>query len=135
MSILPSGLPEHISDEESLARFLNSSRLFNASGLIKPAVFLPRNGETSVFRYEPNAGNEIWATAEQIIQEGRKTHGVAFIQALDVREIALDVHSKEPPRRHADIIGWQVGADVMSKAKQKELAALLAQGAELRRVP
>ena len=131
--MLPSGLPDYISDEESLARFLNSSSLFNATGRIKPAAFMPRNGETSVFRYEPDAEGEIWETAEQFVQEGRRTHGVAFIQARDARDINLKVHSKEPPLRHADIIGWPEGGDAMSKAQQKEFAVLLAQCAELRR--
>ncbi len=131
--MLASGLPDYISDEESLARFLNSSRLFNTAGRVKPVAFMPRNGETSVFRYEPDAEGEIWETAEQIVQEGRRTHGVAFIQALDVRNISLDVHSKEPPPRHADILGWPEGVDAMSKAQQKEFAALLAQCSELRR--
>ena len=131
--MLSSGLSEYISDEESLARFLNSSRLFSTAGRIKPVAFMPRNGETSVFRYEPDAEDEIWETAEQIVQEGRRTHGVVFVQALDVREINLDAHSKEPPLRHADIIGWPEGVDAMSKAQQKEFAVRLAQCAELHR--
>jgi len=69
MGLLASGLTEYVSDDESLARFLNSSRLFNASGQVKHAALLPRNGETSVFRYPVDAAinseKELWETGEK----------------------------------------------------------------------
>ena len=46
-----------------------------------------------------------------------------------VREAQLEVRAKEPPPRHADIIGWKWSKEdpEFGKAGQKELAALIAQ--------
>ena len=38
--MLPSGLPEHVDDEEEVARFLTQSSQFNAT-MVKPAALLP----------------------------------------------------------------------------------------------
>jgi hypothetical protein len=40
MTMLPSGLPERVSDNEDLSRFLTQSGQFNSLGA-KPAAFLP----------------------------------------------------------------------------------------------
>lgn len=134
MPMLPSGLSEYISDEKPLARFLNSSRLFNAHGLIKQSAFLPRNGETSVFRQGLDPEEELWAIGEQIVQKDRRVHGVAMLQAADIRMTTLEVEAHEPPPRHANIIAWPEGDDaLMTKSLQKNLAIQLAQSAELRR--
>ena len=133
--MLPSGLPEHIADEESLARFLNSSSLFNAASRIKPTAFLPRKGEASVFRQDAENEEELWGIGESIIPPGRKVHGAALIQAEKVRESGLDVEAKEPPPKHANIVGWQAGDNAMTKARNKESALVLAQYATLKKKP
>ncbi len=48
-----------------------------------------------------------------------------------MREYELDIEAKEPPLKHANIVGWQAGDDAMAKARNKELAIRLAQQAEL----
>lgn len=133
MDALPSGLPEVIGDAEDLARFLTSSSQFNTR-MVKPAAFLPNpaNRETSVFRHgsEPRAGLlEIGTTH---ILGDRTLHGAAICKALHVRAARLEVAAKEPPPRHANIIGWPWSeADPeLAKAERKELAALIAQHAE-----
>jgi len=136
MDMLLSGLPKHVSDEESLARFLNSSALFKkADGQIKPAAFMHRNEETSVFRQDTIGEESLWNIGEEIIPEGRRIHGIALIQAAGVRLAGLDVVAKEPPPKHANIVGWVAGSTTINKARNKELAILLAQGAELKRKP
>ena len=60
-------------------------------------------------------------------------HGVAICKASQVRAARLEVVAKEPPLRHANIIDWpwsEVDPD-FGKAQRKELAALIAQHAEL----
>lgn len=134
MAGLPSGLPETVDDGEDLARFLTSSSQFNAR-MAKPSAFLPnpKNGETSVFRHgsDPLAGLREIGVAH--ITGERTLHAAAICKASQVRAAQLEVAAKEPPPRHANIIGWpwsEVDPD-FGKAQRKELAALIAQHAEL----
>lgn len=136
METLPSGLPEKVSDEESLARFLTQSNHFNAV-MVKPAAFLPnpKNGQTSVFRQGNEPHEALWQIGREQITGERSLHGVAIFKAKHVREVQLDVAAKEPPPRHANIIGWpSVTSDPeLEKAKRKDLAIQIAQHAELLR--
>lgn len=130
---LPSGLAEEVDAVEPIARFLTASGHANTSA-VKPSAFLPnpKNGETSVFRHgsDPIGGlMNIASTA--LSSRAASVRGAAIIQAADVFEVQLDVIAKEPPPRHADIVGWdwqQADRD-FGKAKQKEKAAFLAQRA------
>jgi hypothetical protein len=133
MVTLPSGLPEYIGNDEKLARFLPQSNLFTKSG-VKPAAFLPnpKNGETSVFRHGGENLPNLWSVGFKHIPSNRTLHGAAIIKAHHVREALLEIVSKEPPDRHANIIDWPCDADPeMEKAKRKDLANQIAQHAEL----
>lgn len=136
MATLPSGLPEHVGDEESLARFLTQSNHFNAV-MVKPVAFLPnpKNGQTSVFRQGSEPQETLWQVGQEQIAGERNLHGVAIFKAKRVREVQLDVVAKEPPPRHANIIGWpSIASDPeLEKAKRKDLANQIAQHAELLR--
>ena len=129
---LASGLPEHVSDDEDLARFLTSSGHYNACS-VKPAAFMPnpRNGETSVFRHGAEPLDELKAIAQTEVGVDRSIHGAAIVKAGVVREATLEVRAKEPPPRHADIIDWPSSENDpdLAKAQQKKLAALIAQKA------
>lgn len=131
---LPSGLPESVGDTEDLARFLTSARQFNAKGAM-PSAYLPSpvHRNTSVFRHgkDPLAGLlQIW---EENSDGKRNLHAIAICKARDVRAAKLDVIAKEPPPRHANIEGW-LWSDAdpdMAKAAQKEMAAVIAQEADV----
>jgi hypothetical protein len=134
---LPSGLPEHVGDGEDLARFLTSSGHYNAT-MARPTAFMPnpKNGETSVFRHGAEPLEELKAIAQAEVGEDRRIHGASIVKAGAVREAKievteLDIRAKEPPPRHADIVGWPWSKDDpdFGKAQQKELAALIAQKA------
>jgi hypothetical protein len=123
MAQLLSGLPEHVSDDEDLARFLTSSGHFNST-LVRHNAFLPnpKDGETSVFRHGAKPIKELWKIAAEHIS-GATLHGAAVIKAKDVHAIKLTVLSHEPPPRHAAIRNWPMDSDpVLQKARQKELA-------------
>lgn len=130
--ILPSGLPDHVADEADLARFLTSSGHYNATA-VKPAAFLPnpKNGETSVFRHGKEPHDELRAMGQREVGTERRVRGAAIVKAKAVRTAELEVRAGEPPPRHADIVGWPWAQDDpdFGKAKQKELAALIAQKA------
>jgi hypothetical protein len=131
--VLASGLPDVVAGEEDLARFLPSSKLFNAT-MAKPAAFLPsaNDGETSVFRHGSEPRDVLWAIGAKHAARNRTLHGAAIVKASDVRAALLDAIAEEPPPRHAAITGWPLDADPdLQKAQQKQRAALLASKAVL----
>ena len=132
--MLPSGLDEQVGDEEYLARFLVSSSLFSSAG-VKAAAFLPNpaNGETSVFRHGLESLESLWRIAAEHLGANRTVHGAALVQAIHVRSAGLQVAAKEPPPRHANIVGWPRRDDdpILGKAACKERALMIAQYAEL----
>jgi hypothetical protein len=125
--MLPSGLPEHVDDQEELARFLTQSSQFNAK-MVKPTALLPnpKDGETSVSRHGPEPGDELWKLGLAAAGE-RPLYGAAIFEARVVRAAQLEVLADEPPPRHAVIQGWpRVDNDPeLQKARQKELAAII----------
>ncbi len=127
---LPSGLPEEVADEESLARFLTSSGHFNASG-VKPAAFLPNpaDGRTSVFRHGAEPREALESIGRTEVGQVRSVHGAGIITAGSVRAAHLEVEAVEPPPRHADITDWPWHKEdrEFAKAERKEIALLLAQ--------
>ena len=130
MAMLPSGLPEHVGDEEDLARFLTQSRHFN-SIMVKPAAFLPnpQDRETSISRHGREPTQQLWEIGSVAAGE-RKLYGAAIFRAGAVRSARLDVVADEPPPRHAVISGWPWADDLeLQKSEQRELAVLLANAA------
>ena len=131
MATLPSGLLEHIDDEEDLARFLTQSSHFNAIAT-RPGAFMPEplRNETSVSRHGREPREDLWRLGEAAAG-GRTLYGAALVKAKSVRKIGLDAGADEPPPRHAVIRGWPVMADDRQehKAELKELALQLASAA------
>lgn len=130
MPQLPSGLPEIVDDGEDLARFLFSSGHYNSTA-VRHTAFLPnpKDQETSVFRHGAKPAKELWKIGSDTATD-RNLHGVAIVKARDVRNVELDVIAAEPPPRHAAIRNWPVDKDpILQKARQKELAILLANAA------
>ena len=129
---LPSGLPEHVADDEDVARFLTSSGHYNST-IVRPSAFMPnpRNGETSVFRHGAEPLEDLKALGDREVGRDRHVHGAAIVKAGMIRATELEVRASEPPPRHADIIRWPWNSQDpdFGKAAQKEIAALLAQKA------
>jgi hypothetical protein len=133
--MLASGLPEHVDDDEDLARFLTFTSQFNAQ-MAKPSAFLPspKDHETSVFRHGDEPRAELWTIGEEHVAEKRTIYGVAIAKASDVRAALLNVIAGEPPPRHAAIRGWPHHDDPeLQKAHRKGLAAQVASKAVLLR--
>jgi len=135
MATLPSGLSDSVSDEEDLARFLTQSSHFTAT-LVKPAAFLPspRDRETSVSRHGSEPREELWAIGLSAAG-ARNLYAAAIFKAQIVRAAQLEVVADEPPPRHAVIGGWpwDEADPELQKAKQKEIAAVIASQADLLR--
>ena len=132
--MLPSGLPEHVADTEPLSRFLTSDSQFN-SVMPKPSAFMPgpADSKTSVFRHAPDPLPALWEIADRELGLTRRVRAVAVLTGAEVRRAKLDVESHEPPRKHANIVGWPFDTldPEKTKAQRKELALLLAQAAKL----
>ncbi len=131
MANLPSGLPEDVDDGEDLARFLFSNSQFKSTG-VKHSAFMPspNDKETSVFRHGVKPAKELWKLGADLAASGRNLHGAAILKAREVRKVTLDVLASEPPPRHAAIRKWPTDSDpVLERARQKELAMLLASAA------
>lgn len=132
MSLLPSGLPESISENEELARFLTQSSHYNSTN-VKPAAFLPnpKHRESSVSRHGKEPRNGLWELGQRAAGN-RRLHGAALFRLDAVQAAKLVVESSEPPPRHAAIRGWPWDED-LQKARQLEMAAVLASQSELLR--
>jgi hypothetical protein len=136
MQMLPSGLPEHVGDQEDLSRFLTSTSHFNSVGP-KAVAFLPnpKYKNTSVFRLgnDPHGLRQIW---KQTATGDRSLKGAAICKARDIRASQLQVIAAEPPPAHADIEGWPwiPNDPELQKAQQLELANQIASVAELVRL-
>ena len=134
MGTLPSGLADSVADDEELARFLPSSSWFNAQGA-KPVAFLPHpvDRETSVFRHGAEPANALWQLGRAYAAGVRNLHGVAIFSARVARDANLEVDAAEPPPRHAVLVRWPWDeADLeLQKAKQKDIALLLAQRSQV----
>lgn len=117
---------------EILSRFILQTNWFSSSeNRVKYAAFLPdKNAETSVFRTSGITNNEIWdiGNFEVSIKRGKPILGRADIRANNVIARDLKVVSKEPPLRHANIIGWPD-----ERSKQKLIAIELASESNLHR--
>jgi hypothetical protein len=131
--MLASGLPEIVTDEEDLARFLVSSSQFNTK-VVKHGAFLASLNEvTSVFRHGSEPRNALWEIGLTHAAGARTLHGAAIVKTHDVRAVPLEVAADEPPARHAEIRGWVVNNNDpdLQKAQRKQQAMEIASKAVL----
>ncbi|MEI9475244.1 MAG: hypothetical protein WCO26_01520 [Deltaproteobacteria bacterium] len=93
---------------EDLSRFILEKKQIRADNTLRHTVFMPnRNGETSVFRISGISENQIWEIAVQVSRiRNKELFGRADIPVLDVLSKKLQLIINEPPKRHANIIGW-----------------------------
>jgi hypothetical protein len=133
MAPLPSNLPDIIADDEDIARFLTQSSHFNSS-MVKPSAFSPSptDRETSVCRHGVDPLEKLWSLGADAAN-ARHLHGAAILKAHTVRNVGLEVLPDEPPPHHAAIRGWPWldGDPELQKAKQKEIALVMASQAML----
>jgi len=133
MNMLPSGLPDHVDDQENVSRFLTSSSQFNST-MVKPSAFLPNpiHRNASVFRIdnEPERLRKVW---QETTSGERQLKGLAIVRVAEVRRVQLEILADEPPPAHANIEGWPwIESDPeLQKARQKDLATQVASCAQL----
>jgi len=130
--LLPSGLPELVGDDESLARVLTQTGHYSST-TVKASAFVPApDGTKSVARHSGEPLDELWQLAQEYLGPDARIHGAAICVTKDVRALALDVRAAEPPRRHANIVGWPIESDAeLQKSRWKELALVIASNSRL----
>ena len=132
---LPSGLSESVSNSEELVRFLFSRGHFNTQQA-KPAGFMPRNGETSVFR-ECSDHELLRQARDSACARDRVAKKVAFVPAGTVFSAGLSVIPGEPPLRHANCCNWPVNLSDPDRERsgQMRVAAMIAAASRIGDVP
>lgn len=100
-----------VADEEGLARFILFPRhLRKADGAVtaRAEAFLPyKHVELSVTRHRDFSEKQIWGAGKCVsVHRSLPLLGRADITAATARQQKLDVRPVEPPKNHADIIGW-----------------------------
>ncbi|MGZ8901416.1 MAG: hypothetical protein ACXW3Z_15100 [Limisphaerales bacterium] len=133
MGTLGSGLPELVSADEDIARFLTQSSHYN-SLMAKPSAFLPnpKHRETSVSRHGADPLDRLWELG-RLAAGNRNLHGAAILKAQIIRAAALEVLAAEPPPRHAAIRQWPwiENDPELQKAQQLSAAQDLARNSTL----
>ncbi|MBI5970338.1 MAG: hypothetical protein HY884_04220 [Deltaproteobacteria bacterium] len=124
---------EKIDNSELLTRYLFEKNHFaGTDGRVKYGAFMPKQNEgtllyeTSVFRTLGLLDDGIWKIGLEFAQGDRKLKGRADITVQAVEDSRLQAIKKEPPERHADIVGWP--SELLD---QKVIARQLAASSEL----
>jgi len=132
MSLLPSGLPIVVGDDESLARIvIYSDWVAKSKGRVKYPAFLPApDHETSVFRRVAITDERLWELGAEAAERGT-LYGAAVVLTGVIRKTGLNAWASEPPPHHANLIRWPVLADdpELQKARRKEIAMEIAEEA------
>ncbi|MFV1994678.1 MAG: hypothetical protein ACC661_04515 [Verrucomicrobiales bacterium] len=127
---LPSGLPESVGDDETLARFVLASKHFSqpqeGHWRVKYPAFIPDpHDDLSVSRVEGLPSDSIAKLGRPVAAKQRKAlYGAALVKCGLIRRQSLDILADEPPERHANIVGWPKESDRKEQKSRRQLIAL-----------
>lgn len=115
-----------IADDESLSRFVFSSRHFTGNR-IKHQAFLPDSrSELSIARIKDLSSKEIWTLGDDIgADRGKPALARGDFTGEQAKATGLPVVPDKPPSRHVNIKPWPV-----EKSEQKLIAEKLARDAK-----
>src|SRR5438128_1120652 len=102
---------------------------------LRPAAFMPHpRVELSVFRIEGLDQNGVREIGVDVAtQRGKTLVARGEVTAGNIQSIGLRIEPKEPPPRHADIVGWPTlsGTPKEDKSRQKLIAQQIVERASL----
>jgi len=116
-------------EDEPLTRFIFSRSHFSAAqNRVKHQAFLPpADLKLSVFRIESLSAGEIWKIGGEVEAERTEhLHARADFTGDAVLNAGLRAISDEPPKLHANIIGWSAEDKDSRKIAAMELASVAA---------
>ena len=98
----------HVSDNESLARFIFQRNHIRGDQTVKPNAFIPHPWPNlSVTRHVGLTEEELWETGKEIAEDRPATlYGRADIHASTITKQSLSIIPTATPRNHANITGW-----------------------------
>ncbi len=101
-------MPEPVADPETLSRFIFDRKHIRSNNTLRHSAFMPNKyGETSVFRISGISQEQIWEIASDVARlRDKQLLGRGDILASTVFSKDLQVIPREPPKRHANILGW-----------------------------
>jgi hypothetical protein len=114
-----------VDNNERLARYVFENSYYRADGSAKPKAFHPDGDNVvSMYRVDGLSRAEVLALGDERVAGLRQKPLLGHIEivAASVREVGLDVVDREPPPRHAEIIGFP-DARELQISKAQELAA------------
>ncbi len=128
-----------VTETELIARFILTRSHINWESVekprLRPEAFMPHPRiELSVFRIgglDQSEVNQIGGNVAALRQKTLIGHGQLSVKVVE--QAKLSVRPKEPPPRHADIVGWPAptGNPKEDKSRQKLLAQELVERAVL----
>lgn len=118
-----SGLPKMVSDDESLARFVDEKGKLNLSGATWRAFMPPSSGGLSVARHGPTPISELKRLA-QLYLGHNNTLGASIFSAKAVTECDQSLVASEPPERHCEVQGWKVDMDQATQKEMRKVQAM-----------
>ena len=123
-----------ISSTEAISRYLLDEKHYSKTKRrIKYRAFLPKNGETSIFRIQNLSDKQIWEIGEKYVAfpSSRILLARGDLIASDIFEEDLTIKPDTSTHRlHANIVGWP-----LEGAKVKFIATNLADKAQLNLKP
>jgi len=113
-----------ISISELLSRFVfHHSHVKSSDSTVRHAAFLPKEGQTSVFRISGITDSDIWDIGDEVaFRRQLPLVGRADISVAAVLKTGLQAARHEPPPRHANIVNWPDEKSAQ-RLKAMELAA------------
>ena len=97
-----------VGNDERLARFIVVEKYVRANQTVRFEAFRPyKYVELSVSRHRDLSEDELWSLGAEVAAKiGKPLLGRADLRAAAVRAVRLEVKPDEPPRNHANIVGW-----------------------------
>lgn len=115
-----------VADEEALTRYVLQQKHLKEGQRFR--AFLPNSdGQVSIFRTTGWDEARIWNTGNEFVAvpSNNTVYGRADITARKVLDQGLTINPSEPPRDHADILGWPDTTDDVGKAQARTIALQL----------
>jgi hypothetical protein len=120
----PANVPA-VTEDETVARYVLSSRHVRPNGTLKPDAFIPHPYvDLSVTRHRSTTEDELWSIGDEIARERERTlYGRGDVVVSSLISHSLTVKADPIPRNpnHAGVCGWP-----LEKSAQKTIAQQVA---------
>jgi hypothetical protein len=117
-----------VTEDETVARYVLSSRHVRADRTLKPDAFIPHPYvDSSVTRHRLATEDELWSVGDEIARERERTlygRGDVVVSNLSIHSLTIKADPIPRNPNHAGISGWP-----LEKSAQKNIAQQVAAAA------